>query len=371
MSPAAARVHRVDLAGVPSAVSLAVEAAHECAGESVLLVLDGDDADWLRLAGDGPAFAATMVGMPALTVGRTRGGSPGLSGPDGPLRFCDLRARVGPGSPGEWTAVGVASTVASRLRTWETAFVAPRAVAAVTAARLVREAPASTAQGLFLESLAYSTLQSGPAHRDWLARREVRDPGDAGVPRLAVDRAGDVVTVRLDRPARHNALDARMRDALCELLEGLLADEAVRIVLTGAGPSFCSGGDLAEFGRAASPLDGHVTRSTRSLAALVARWGPRLTVGAHGACVGAGMELASFAGRVVATEDARFWLPEAGFGLVPGSGGTVSVPRRVGAHRFVELVLTGARWDARTAHAHGLVDEVVAPADLTRALAPA
>lgn len=352
---------RIDLAAVPSPAVLAAQVAHECAGETVFVVLEGSDDDWLRLSA-AASFPAVMAGLPALTVGLARGGSAQLPGA---LVRCDLRARVGPAAPADWTIAGTDADVADRLRAWEAAFTAPRAVAALTAARLVRE---PTANGLFVESLAYSTLQAGDAHRDWLARREVRPATDADEPRIAVDRTGDVVRIDLRRAGRHNALDAWMRDALCEVLGGLLVDETARLVLTGSGPSFCSGGDLAEFGRAASPLAGHLTRTTRSLAALVALWGPRLSAGVHGACVGAGIELAAFAGRVVATPDARFWLPEAGFGLIPGSGGTVSVPARIGAHRFVELVLTGARWDAATALRHGLVDEVVAPDELPAAL---
>ena len=78
----------------------------------------------------------------------------------------------------------------------------------------------------------------------------------------------------------------------------------------------------------------------------------------HGACVGAGIELPAFAGRVVASRDAWFALPEVAMGLVPGAGGTVSLPRRIGAQRTAWLALTGRRIDAETALAWGLVDEL-------------
>jgi enoyl-CoA hydratase/carnithine racemase len=78
----------------------------------------------------------------------------------------------------------------------------------------------------------------------------------------------------------------------------------------------------------------------------------------HGACVGAGVELPAFAARVVARADARFWLPELGLGLVPGAGGTVSLPRRIGRQRTAWLALSGRPIDARTALAWGLIDEV-------------
>ena len=70
------------------------------------------------------------------------------------------------------------------------------------------------------------------------------------------------------------------------------------------------------------------------------------------------MELA-FAGRVEAAPDATFALPEVAMGLVPGAGGTVSIPGRIGRHRTAWLALTGERIDAPTAREWGLVDEVV------------
>jgi enoyl-CoA hydratase/carnithine racemase len=81
----------------------------------------------------------------------------------------------------------------------------------------------------------------------------------------------------------------------------------------------------------------------------------------HGACVGAGVELPAFAGRVVARPDARFRLPEVAMGLVPGAGGTVSIPRRIGRQATALLALTGDTIDAPTALALGLVDEIDGP----------
>ena len=78
----------------------------------------------------------------------------------------------------------------------------------------------------------------------------------------------------------------------------------------------------------------------------------------HGACIGAGAELPAFSREVVARGDAFFALPEVGFGLVPGAGGTASLPRRIGRQRTAWLALTGERIDAATALAWGLIDEV-------------
>jgi enoyl-CoA hydratase/carnithine racemase len=90
----------------------------------------------------------------------------------------------------------------------------------------------------------------------------------------------------------------------------------------------------------------------------VATLASKVEVRVHGSCVGAGMELPAFAGRVVAHPAARFALPELSLGLVPGAGGTVSLPRRIGRHRTALLGLTGAVIDAPTALAWGLVDEL-------------
>ena len=76
----------------------------------------------------------------------------------------------------------------------------------------------------------------------------------------------------------------------------------------------------------------------------------------HGACIGAGIELAAFAGRVEARDGTVIRLPELAMGLVPGAGGTVSLPRRIGRWRTTYLVLSGVPLDPSTALAWGLVD---------------
>jgi enoyl-CoA hydratase/carnithine racemase len=152
-----------------------------------------------------------------------------------------------------------------------------------------------------------------------------------------------------------------MRDALCESLALAIQDASVRrIVLHGAGASFCSGGDLDEFGTLPDPATAHAIRSTRSPAALLARVAERAVAHVHGACVGAGAELPAFCARVMADPGAFFELPEVSLGLVPGAGGTVSLPRRIGRQRTAWLALTGRRLPAEEARAWGLVDEIAA-----------
>ena len=83
-----------------------------------------------------------------------------------------------------------------------------------------------------------------------------------------------------------------------------------------------------------------------------------MTAHLHGACIGAGVEIPSFAARVVATEDAFCQLPELAMGLVPGAGGTVGITKRIGRWRTAYLALTAARISATTALEWGLVDAV-------------
>ena len=127
---------------------------------------------------------------------------------------------------------------------------------------------------------------------------------------------------------------------------------------SGRGPSFCSGGDLDEFGRFPDPVTAHAIRTTRSPARGVAGIAAKLEVRVHGACMGAGVELPAFAHRVVAAPDARFALPELSLGLVPGAGGTVSLPRRIGRHATARLALLGGSIGAEEALAIGLVDAI-------------
>jgi len=232
--------------------------------------------------------------------------------------------------------------------------------ASVTLVQLLRlNAQLHPLDALVAESLAYATLQGGAEFGAWLERRGTRVRRPSAESPVLVARHDDVLRVELNRPRLHNLYDAAMRDALGDALTIAAADPTITtVVLSGRGKSFCAGGDLAEFGSVSDPATAHLIRSTANVAPLLLALADRLRVEVHGAAVGAGCEMAAFAGRVVATPDAKFRLPEVAMGLVPGAGGTVSVPRRVGRHRAAWMMLTGATLDAATACAWGLVDDV-------------
>ncbi len=214
--------------------------------------------------------------------------------------------------------------------------------------------------GLFAESLVYSTLQGGPEFASWYASYRAKPPPAPSLaPAIVVHREQGRLCLRLNRPEKRNAFSSEMRDALCEALQIALCDDSIReVILTGEGPCFCSGGDLDEFGSYPDPATAHGVRSTRSPARLLAACADRMRSQLHGACIGAGIELPAFGARLLAAEDAFFQLPEVGMGLVPGAGGTVSLPRRIGRQRTAWMALSGLPIDAPTGLAWGLVDEL-------------
>ncbi len=234
-------------------------------------------------------------------------------------------------------------------------------IAATSLALLLRGAEHRRfGDGLVAESAVYSLLQAGPEFTRWRAKRPARDRAASGRPAVRVERRGDQLDLVLDRPEVRNALNRALRD---ELLEGLVvaaSDPSVAgVVLRGDGPSFCSGGDLDEFGTREDPSSAHLVRLSASIGRAIHQLGDRVVARVHGPCAGSGVELPAFAARVIAAPDFRASLPEVTLGLVPGAGGTVSIVRRVGRHRTALLALSGASIGATTARQWGLVDELV------------
>jgi enoyl-CoA hydratase/carnithine racemase len=213
-------------------------------------------------------------------------------------------------------------------------------------------------RALQLESICYGLLQGSAEHGAWLAARStVRHPESPG--RVVVERCDAVLHVLLDRPAARNAIDRGLRDQLFEAFTLAALDPQVSsIKLRASGPTFSVGGDLEEFGTTRDPATAHLIRSRTLPAVPLARRAQILEVHVQGACVGAGLEIAAFAGRVTATSSAWFQLPELAMGLIPGAGGCVSVPRRIGRQRAALMILSGRRINAATALRWGLIDAI-------------
>ena len=233
----------------------------------------------------------------------------------------------------------------------------PRAAAVVV--QLLRRLPEMAAQqGLAAESLAYGLLQGSAEHAGWLAGRDqplVPLPGA-----VQRERRDDRLDLVLDNVAQGNAIDRTMRDALFEGLELAVLDESIaRIVLRGAGRCFSLGAELSEFGTTRDPAMAHTIRQQTLPAHMACQLTARFEAQVQGACLGAGLELAAWAGQVTAHKDAWFQLPELAMGVLPGAGGCVSLTRRIGRQRTALLILSGRRINARQALDWGLVDAVV------------
>ncbi|WP_457540210.1 enoyl-CoA hydratase/isomerase family protein [Williamsia sp. R60] len=243
--------------------------------------------------------------------------------------------------------------------------IAARPVAATICDDVLRagSSQGNTAAGLITESLAYSTLQAGPEFAQWLAtqgprRRHVQDDS------VLLSRTDSDVSIMFNRPDRHNAFSNSLRAGLIDGLTVALLDRSVEsVMLRGRGRSFCSGGDLSEFGMFTDPANSHLARTRHSpallLDALTSRLGARCRAEVHGAVLGSGLEMAAYCGHVSAHRGTLLGLPELDLGLVPGAGGTVSIPRRIGRWRTAYLVMSGRRIDAATALDWGLVDAIV------------
>lgn len=231
--------------------------------------------------------------------------------------------------------------------------------AATVAALLLRHLPDDPIEAFHAESLAYATLQAGAEHQAWMAEqgRRTRNDDDA---RVRLD-PGPPLTITLTRPRLHNLLDARGRGELADAFHTAALAAADTVEWRAEGPSFCAGGDPAEFGTVADATTAHLLRMAASPAPSLAAIRERVTAHVHGACVGAGIELAAQAARIVAAPDTRFRLPELTMGLIPGVGGTWSISRRIGTARLLRWLLLDLDVDAETALEWGLI-EAIGPA---------
>lgn len=331
----------------------------------------------LRPEAGGPATTAHLGTLPCVVVAIVEPRQPGGAGPvaDG------FPGRGAPSLAPPWVDVAVTDEAAAE-RVVDAVDTHPLAATAL-ALHLRASEHLPVADALVAESATYSLLQAGPEHGSWLARattarrnpaprtisarggidrsgranradRADREGGDGT--RVRVEHTGSTVHVALARPDARNAFDAAMQQALVDALATV--SDRDRVVVTGDGPVFSAGGDLDEFGSLADPASAHLLRLRRSPARALARVADRATVVVHGACHGAGVELPAFAHHVVARPGTTFTLPEVGMGLIPGAGGTVSLPRRIGRQRTAWLAVTGESLDAATALHWGLVDEI-------------
>lgn len=214
-------------------------------------------------------------------------------------------------------------------------------------------------EALVLESAAYSALLGGGEFRRWLSRRgppPARPPeAERGGELVVYRREGELVTLTLSAPQERNAMSAAMRDALFEALAAVLDDPSrPRVILRGEGACFSTGGALWEFGQAGDLAAAHMARTQHSCALLLHELGERAEAQLHGACIGSGLEIPMAASRRLFAPGAFVQLPEIAMGLIPGAGGTASLPRAIGRQRTAYLALRGRRFRADALAGWGL-----------------
>ncbi len=178
---------------------------------------------------------------------------------------------------------------------------------------------------------------------------------------LKIDREGRCAIVTVDRPDKLNALNDVTVGEIGAAFEALSDDPEVGgIVLTGeGGKAFVAGADIAELARM-GPLDGvRTSRRGQDVLRRIETLPKPVVAAVNGFALGGGLELALACHLRVASENARFGLPEVKLGIIPGFGGTIRLARLVGRGRALELILTGEMVDAAEAHRIGLVNRVV------------
>ena len=170
--------------------------------------------------------------------------------------------------------------------------------------------------------------------------------------------AQEVAVIRLARPAKRNALNDGLILALREIFDGL--PSTVRAaVLHGAGEHFCAGLDLGELKERDAGQGLHHSRMWHAALERV-QFGPVPVVAAlHGAVVGGGLELASACHLRVADASTFYALPEGSRGIFVGGGGSVRIPRLIGAARMADMMFTGRVYNAVDGERVGLAQYLV------------
>jgi len=183
---------------------------------------------------------------------------------------------------------------------------------------------------------------------------------------LLLERDGAVAVLTFNRPRVLNALNGQTLSELSAALNELKGDAGVRaVVLTGAGEkAFVAGADINELALL-SPVEGkeHARRG-QLIFDTIEHLGKPVIAAVNGFALGGGCELAMACTLRLAADTARFGQPEINLGLIPGYGGSQRLPRLVGKGRALEILLTGDMVSAQRAYEIGLVNRVVAAADL-------
>ncbi len=190
---------------------------------------------------------------------------------------------------------------------------------------------------------------------------------------LLYEKDGAIVTLTMNRPEERNPLTGHF-DEFVNACTRINADQTVRcVILTGAGPAFCAGGNVKDMrdkkgiasGSSREIMDGYRNGIQRIPLAFYNLEVPSIAA-VNGAAIGAGNDLACMCDIRIASDTALFAESFVKLGIIPGDGGAWLLPRVVGMSKAAEMTYTGDRIDAKEALACGLVSRVVPAADLMK-----
>lgn len=182
-----------------------------------------------------------------------------------------------------------------------------------------------------------------------------------GFKTLIYEKKDHIAYVTLNRPQALNVYNIQMRDDLYQVLGAIKDDPEVRVgIFKGAGEkAFCAGADLSEFLTAPSPIVARQVRFGRDVWGLFLSIPQPLIAAVHGYVLGDGVEIALCCDIRIASEDAKFGMPEVQLGIIPAAGGTQTLPRIIGRAKALEMLLTNRWINYEEAHRIGLVNRVV------------
>lgn len=188
---------------------------------------------------------------------------------------------------------------------------------------------------------------------------------------LEIREEGSTLVVTVTRPEAMNALNAAVFqafDLLLKWLEGSESSHVRAVVLTGAGEkAFVAGADIKEFVNMNASNAGDLARRGQAVFQRIEKLSVPVIAAVNGFALGGGLELALACDFIYASNNAKFGLPECTLGLMPGYGGTVRLPRRIGAAKAREMTFTGSMIDAAEALRVGLALKVVPQEELLAA----
>lgn len=183
---------------------------------------------------------------------------------------------------------------------------------------------------------------------------------------IIYEKVDGIAYVTLNRPKALNAYNVKMRDELYEILGAIKDDPDVDVViLKGAGEkAFCAGADLSEFLTAPPPVFARQARFERDIWSRFLSVEQPVIAAMHGYVLGSGIEMSLCCDIRLASDDARFGLPEPGLGIIPAAGGSQTLPRTIGQAAALEILLSGRWIDAKEALKVKLVNRILPRAEL-------